>query len=447
MKFSRLLIVPVAAALGIHAAHAANAYVQHNLVSDLNGVADKVDPNLVNPWGIATSATSPFWVSNNHSGTITVYDSSGNPFPAAQPLVVTLPTAANGNTPSSPTAQIANDTGGFALADGKPASFLFVSEDGVVAAWNGSSGGTANIMVDKSTSGVVYKGAAAANAANGPQLYAANFHDGTVDVFDTNFNSITTPGGFMDPNVPAGFAPFGIQRIGRKLYVTYAMQDEDRHDDVAGPGNGFVNVFDFDGNLLGRLASNGALNSPWAVVMAPANFGDLSYTLLVGNFGDGTINAYDSCSGQWLATLNDAKGAPISIPGLWGLLFGNGHNGGDAATLYFTAGIAGPDDIEDHGLLGSLAVTTPASAPGPTNQALNIANFAFVPDPVTVGAGSTLVWTNQDGTTHTVVADDGSFRSSGLAKDATFSMQLNTPGTYPYHCSIHPFMKGTITVK
>jgi uncharacterized protein (TIGR03118 family) len=444
-KPSCLTYLTICAAIGIQSANAANAYLQHNLVSDLPGAADKTDPNLVNPWGIASTGTSPFWVSDNHSGMITVYDSSGNPFPTAQPLVVTLPVAANGNSPSSPTAQIANDTGGFALSDGKPSSFLFVSEDGVVAAWNSSSGASANIKVDNSTSGVVYKGAAVANAANGPQLYAANFHDGTVDVYDANFKSITVPGGFIDANIPAGFAPFGVQRIGRKLYVTYAMQDGDRHDDVAGPGNGFVNVFDFDGNLLQRLASNGALNSPWGVVMAPANFGDFSYMLLVGNFGDGTINAFDSCSGQWLGALNDAKGNPISIPGLWGLIFGNGHNGGDAATLYFTAGIPGPDEIEDHGLLGSLAVTAPN--PPSTMQAVNISNFTFVPDPITVGSGSTLIWTNQDGTTHTVVADDGSFRSQGLATNATFSLQVTTPGTYPYHCSIHPFMKGTITVK
>jgi uncharacterized protein (TIGR03118 family) len=447
MKNSYLTLVAICGALGAQIAAAANAYQQHNLVSDLPNVADKVDPNLVNPWGIATTASSPFWISDNHSGMITVYDSSGNPFPTAQPLVVTLPTAANGNTPSSPTGQIANDTAGFALSDGKPASFLFVSEDGVVAAWNSSSGSNANIMVDNSTSGVVYKGAAVANSSAGPRLYAANFHDGTVDIYDTNFKPVSISGAFMDPGIPAGFAPFGVQRIGRKLYVTYAMQDEDRHDDVAGPGNGFINVFDFDGNLLGRLASNGALNSPWGVVMAPANFGDFSYTLLVGNFGDGTINAYDSCSGQWLAALNDPNGAPITIQGLWGLIFGNGHNGGDAATLYFTAGIAGPDDVEDHGLFGSLAATTPA-APMATTQALNISNFTFIPDPVTITSGSTLVWTNQDGATHTVVADDGSsFKSSGLATNGTFSVQLTTPGTYPYHCSIHPFMKGTITVK
>jgi len=441
------MLIPTIASFGIQTAGAANAYLQHNLVSDLPGVADKVDPNLVNPWGITATATSPFWVSDNHSGMITVYDTGGNPFPAAQPLVVTLPPAANGNNPSSPTAEIANDTGGFALADGKPASFLFVSEDGVVAAWNASAGGKANIMVDNSTSGAVYKGAAVAISAAGPQLYAANFHDGTVDVFDTRFNLVKPAGGFWDPNIPAGFAPFNVQRIGRKLYVTYAMQSEDRHDDLAGAGNGFINVFDFDGNLLQRLASNGALNSPWAVVMAPANFGDFSYTLLVGNFGDGRINVYDSCSGEWLAALNDPAGNPISITGLWGMIFGNGHNGGDAATLYFTAGIAGSDDVEDHGLFASLTATVPAPPQPPAPQALNIANFAFAPDPVTVSAGATLTWTNQDGSTHTVVADDGSFKSSGLSKGATYSQQITTPGTYLYHCSIHPFMKGTITVR
>jgi uncharacterized protein (TIGR03118 family) len=431
----------------------ANSYVQHNLVSDLPGMADQTDANLVNPWGLATSSISPFWVGNNHSGISTVYNTAGRPFPLATPLVVAVPLPPAARTssnppPAAPTGITFNDTPGFNVAAGKPALFLFAAEDGTVSGWNaGVDPANAILLVDNSASGAVYKGLAAANTDSGPMLYATNFNSGAIDVFDANFAPVAAQGGFTDPALPAGFAPFNIQRIGRKLYVTYAMQNDQRHDDVAGIGNGFVDTFDFNGNLLGRLISNGNLNSPWGLALAPENFGDFSHALLVGNFGDGTINAYDPCSGAYLGTLNDVNGQAVSILGLWALRFGNGHNGGDANTLYFTAGIPGSGAVEDHGLFGGIQTADSVPPPNMPSSAINVSNFAFTPTPVTVAAGTQVIWTNQDSVVHTIVADDNRFGSPVLDNQQTFSQTLTAPGTYSYHCSIHPFMKGKIIVQ
>ena len=332
-------------------------YSQHNLVSDVPGLADQTDANLINPWGIALNSTGAFWISNNHTGTTTLYNGSGQSFPTDGPLVVNIPAAATGDSSSSPTGQVFNGTPAFEITPGNPAMFLFAAESGTISGWNPSvDRGTARIMVDRSGSGAVYKGITLGSNASGPLLYAANFSAGTVDVFDGNFQPITVAGNFNDSNLPAGFAPFNIQRIGRTLYVTYALQDNAKHDDVAGAGNGVINVFDADGNLVQRLVSNGPLNSPWGITLAPDFFGDYSNTLLVGNFGDGSINAFDPFTGNSLGALQDGDGNPISIPGLWALQFGNGHTGGDAETLYFTAGISNGGSVEDHGLLGSIQV-------------------------------------------------------------------------------------------
>ena len=329
----------------------ATKYKQHNLVSDVAGLADQTDPNLINPWGLALNPSGPFWISNNGTGTSTLYDGSGQPFPTGNPLVVSI-------AGSTPTGQVFNSTTAFEVAPGKPALFLFATEGGTLFGWNSSvDSGNAKLVADRSGAGARYKGLALGRNASGPLLYAANFSQGTIDVFDAGFQPVASAGGFADPNLPAGFAPFNIERIGRELYVTYALQDDDKHDDVAGPGNGFVNVFDADGNLVRRLISGGPLNSPWGIALAPDFFGDYSNTLLVGNFGDGTINAFDALTGNFLGALQDANGAPIAIEGLWALQFGNGHNGGDANTMYFTAGIANGGKLEDHGLLGAIAVT------------------------------------------------------------------------------------------
>jgi uncharacterized protein (TIGR03118 family) len=300
-------------------------------------------------------------------------------------------------------------------------------------------------MVDNSGSGAVYKGLALGGNSLGALLYAANFSAGTIDVFNGTFSPVTLDRTFVDPNLPPGFAPFNIQAIGKTLYVTYAPQDAAQHDDVAGPGNGFVNVFDFNGNLIQRLISQGKLNSPWGVAPAPAQFGDFSNALLIGNFGDGTINAYDPVSGAYMGALQDSNGTAIAIPGLWALRAGNGGNGGDANTLFFTAGIPGPGRIEDHGLLGSIQVSqTPP--PVPTAKPVQIIGFSFAPVTMDIAVGTQVTWTNQQNVPHDVTADDRQYHSNTLELNDTYSHTYSAPGTYTYHCSIHPFMKATVVV-
>jgi uncharacterized protein (TIGR03118 family) len=324
-----------------------NAFLQHNLVADVAGVADFTDPNLVNAWGIATSATSPFWVNDNGTGLSTVYTSSGS----ISTLKAIVPAGESGSSPSTPTGIVFNGTGGFAIATGKTPNFIFATESGTVSGWNSTVDATHAILkVDRSGSGAVYKGLAISSGSTGPYLYAANFHSGAIDVFDANWAAVALPGAFADPAVPAGYAPFNIQNLGGKLYVVYARQDAARHDEVPGPGNGYVAVFDLNGNLIEHLDSNGPLNAPWGMALAPATFGAFANALLVGNFGDGRINAFDPATGILLGTLQDASGSSISIPGLWGLIVGNGGNGGDPNSVYFAAG---PGD-ETHGLFGVL---------------------------------------------------------------------------------------------
>jgi uncharacterized protein (TIGR03118 family) len=353
----------------------ANQYLQHNLVADLPGRADYVDANLVNPWGICTSATSPFWISDNGTGLSTLYSAGptslntyGLPNATTKPVVPATGAAA---TPGAPTGCVANAvaTAFIVGTTTRSASFLFATENGSLSGWNSADATKAVVQVDNSAKGAVYKGLAIAtpSAAIGPRLYATNFNAGTVEVYDQTWKLITVTGGFTDASIPAGFAPFGIQAIGTKVYVTYAKQDAKKHDDVGGAGNGYVDVFDLDGTLLARLVAGGSLNSPWGVAIAPAGFGDYAGKLLVGNFGDGTINVYDATTGALTAALQDAKGAKIQISGLWGLLPGNGGSGGDANAVYFAAGTDG----ETHGLFGSLQAG-PAIAP---NAVVNAASF------------------------------------------------------------------------
>lgn len=428
---------------------AQNRFAMRNLVSDIAGAADQTDPNLKNPWGLAASATSPFWISDNHTGSATVYNSDGAAFPSGNPLIVKIPAppGAPADAVSSPTAQVFNDTPGFELAPGKPAQFLFATEDGTIAAWNSAvDPGNARLVVDNSRSGAVYKGMAVAMTSKGPVLYAANFHSGLVEAYDSHFRPIPVADDLRAPLKP-GYGPFNIQRLGQRLYVTYAVQDEDAADDVAGPGNGVVRIMTLDGDQTGQEIDGGALNSPWGVAIAPEYFGSFSQTLLVANFGDGVINAYDTCTNEWLGTLADANGKTIAIPGLWALRAGNGHTGGEAGVLYFTAGIPGDGDIEDHGLFGSLRPAPPAPPPAPATVAADIRNFAFSPDPITISVGDTVKWTNADSAAHTVASDTNTFKSGALANSGTFSQKFDTAGTYPYHCSIHPLMKATVVVK
>jgi uncharacterized protein (TIGR03118 family) len=323
-----------------------------DLVSDIPGRAKFTDPNLVNPWGIAFGPTSPFWTANNHSGTSTLYNTAGMPLP----LVVSLPGPSGGLT--SPTGQVFNGNGGVFNGD----RFIFSSEDGVISGWRGSLGTAAEVLGVSPTGNSVYKGLAIGSVGGGSYLYASDFHNGRIDVFGST-GSPSLAGSFADPTIPAGFAPFNIQNIGNMLYVTYAKQDNpaDAEDDVAGAGNGFIDVFDLSGNFMKRLVSNGGLNSPWGLAMAPAGFGGMGGKLLVGNFGDGVINAYDPMTGAFFDALRGNNEDPLSIEGLWGLTFGNGGSGGRTDTLYFTAGISGGGAVEDHGLFGAIAPVPEAS--------------------------------------------------------------------------------------
>lgn len=336
----------------------ATAYDVRHLTSDLTGGwGEHVDPNLAGAWGIALGPTTAFWISNEETGTATVYDSNGAPFPGANPLVVKIPNGTGGNGPSKPTGQVWNGWPAFEVGAGKPAAFLFATENGGIAGWNRDVD-PANAILKVDNTGANYKGLAIGVSSAGPMLYAANFKSGKVDVFDASFQSVPAPGGFADPNLPAGYAPFNVWRMGQRLLVTYAKQDDSKDEDVAGDGNGLINVFDMDGNFQRRLVTGGLLNSPWGLAVAPAFFGDFSNTLLVGNFGDGRINAFDLTSGQSVGRLTYKDGSPVALEGLWALAFGNGRTGGDANTLYFTAAVSGGPSGQkgDHGVFGSITV-------------------------------------------------------------------------------------------
>ncbi len=322
------------------------AYRQVNLVSDVSGLARRTDSNLVNPWGIAMVPNGPWWIADNGTGVSTLYLANGTRIP----LVVTIPPPAGSADSAAPTGIVANATSDFVVTGGGRAGaslFLFVTEDGTLSGWNPQVNLTNAILaVDRSTAEAVYKGLALGSNASGNFLYAANFHEGTIDVFDRNFHPASLAGSFADPTLPTGFAPFNIQNLRGKLYVAYAKQDADKHDEVPGPGNGYVNVFDTDGRLLHRAASQGTLNAPWGLAFAPDKFGKFSKALLVGNFGDGRINAFDPDTDAFLGQLEDSTGKPITIEGLWALAFTDSH----PRALYFTAGI----DDEMHGLFGKL---------------------------------------------------------------------------------------------
>ena len=339
---------------------ASRSYVQTNLVSDIPGLAQHTDPNLKNPWGTSVGPGSPIWVSDNHAGVATLYDGAGNP----QPRVVAIPAppSAGPGAVGAPDGQAFNtfdpNSSDFVISkNGKsgPAFFLFATEDGTIAGWNPNvDNANAVIAVDRSTAtvgagdvGANYKGLALVSTPEGKFIYATSFRFGRVDVFDNHFNLVNS---FTDPTIPAGFAPFGIHNIGGKLYVTFAKQGPGKADDDAGPGNGFVDVFAPNGDLLQRLVSRGKLDSPWAVTLAPSTFGAFGGDILVGNFGNGRIHAYDPTTGEFLGTLSRPRGGPVTIDGLWGVRFAPATPGAGPNTLFFTAGL----NHEADGLFGTL---------------------------------------------------------------------------------------------
>ena len=359
---SSLGLTGLAASASASNSIANSAYQQTNLVSDIPGLALHTDPNLRNAWGTSTGPGLPIWVSDNATGVTTLYDGQGNPQPGPgnKQLVVTIPAAPSSGpgAADAPDGTVFNPTpDGFVVSKNgvsAPARFLFATEDGTIAGWNPAVDLTHAVMaVDRSTvtdqagdHGAVYKGLALVSTPAGKFLYATNFRFGTVEVFDSNFHLVNS---FTDPTVPAGFAPFGIHNIGGSLYVTFAKQDAAKHDDDAGPGNGFVDVFAPSGILLQRLASRDRLDSPWAVTLAPTTFGAFGGDILVGNFGDGRIDAFNPTTGQFLGQLRN-HGGPITISGLWGLRFPAGSLNVTPNALYFTAGI----NDEADGLLGDI---------------------------------------------------------------------------------------------
>ncbi len=319
------------------------AYVQTNLVSDVPGRAALTDPNLVNPWGLSQGATTPLWVSDNGTDVTTLYTDPPGGSPGIVPLVVKIPGGA-------PTGQVHNDTTGFVLSDGAPALFIFASEAGKITAWNPTLSPNTRARKVASSANAIFKGLALVPGAAGPFLLAADFHTGRIRAFDSSFMPMHLPSGaFADPTLPAGYAPFNVAVVGNRVFVSYAKQDADKVDDSRGPGHGFIDVYGFGGQRLQRFASRGVLNSPWGMTVAPAGFGPFAGDLLVGNFGDGRIHAFDPTTGHLDGTLRDGSGQPLQIDGLWGLLPGNGTTA-PADAVWFSAG---PEE-ESHGLLGTL---------------------------------------------------------------------------------------------
>ncbi len=332
-----------------------NRYQQHNLVTDggdPNITADHTDPNLVNAWGLVFGYNTPAWVADNGTGVSTLYNGDGVAilFPPPKQLVVSIPQGGptgivfnNNNSGNAPDFLITNALTSAGL-------FIFASESGVISAWAPSVDLNNAVAKFTTDNGAVYKGLAIGGNGSGHFLYATDFHNGIVDVFDKGFTRVTDKFPFTDPTIPAGFAPFGIQNILGDIYVTYAKQDAAKHDDVHRRGLGYVNVFDANGNLLHRVASRGALNAPWGLALAPAGFGKFRGRLLIGNFGDGTIGAYSLTTGEFQGRLRNPNDRVLKIDGLWALSFGNGVQHQPANTLFFTAG---PGD-EMHGLYGRI---------------------------------------------------------------------------------------------
>jgi uncharacterized protein (TIGR03118 family) len=329
-----------------------NSFTQTNLVSDGSIPAAHTDPNLINPWGMSTPGpTGPIWISDNHTGVTTFYNLDGT-----KDGQVAIPPPLGATGAGAPTGQVFNAAGtGFDITqNGKTASalFIFATEDGTISAWNPNvNPNSAVVAVDNSKGGssgdgAVYKGLAMGTTKDGTFLYAANFRNGSVDMFNSKFQLVRS---FTDPTVPLGYAPFDVQVLDGRLFVTFAQQNASRHDDVAGAGHGFVDEFSLDGRKLQRVASHGPLNSPWGLAIAPNGFGPFSNDLLVGNFGDGTINVY-SRTDQFLGKLDGSNGKPFHETDLWGLM-ANGNQ------VLFTAGLAN----ESHGLFGSLSAASSAA--------------------------------------------------------------------------------------
>jgi uncharacterized protein (TIGR03118 family) len=362
----------------------AQHYIQKNLVSNIpvpansDGSAVLVDPNFINPWGITRSSGSPWWTSNNNAGTSSLYTGTGTPVnifadPAGSTfdnfIIVPPPPSAPSGTLAAPTGIVFNGNPNIfflnkGTPEGKPADFIYATEDGTISGWNGGVNVAAGakppsihavLEVDNSDkgspNGAVYKGATTAEWNGNTYLYVSNFRAARVEVYDSNFHRVfMSEEAFDDDTIPRGFAPFNIQNIGGSLFVTYAKQNAQKHDDVAGPGNGFVDIYSPSGDLEGRLEHGDWLNSPWGVVWTPRDFGRFSNSILVGNFGSGWIAAYNGFTKKFIGFVENPDSSLVTIDGLWSLAFGNDGNAGPATTLFFSAGPNGETD----GLFGTL---------------------------------------------------------------------------------------------
>lgn len=443
-----LALLPLLPALG-HA-QAVNSYTQSNLVSDGTVKAQQTDPNMINPWGVAIGQQTPFWINAAGSGISEVYDSGGN-----KQFVVTIP-AGTGNTANGSPSGIAynSSTKDFVLKQGGSALFLFASLDGTISGWNASLT-NAQKVVDNFAAGAVYTGLAIDNNGTANYILAANFAQNEIDVFDNEFANITLAGKFVDPTIPQGYAPFNIHVLNNQVYIMYDLQTPGGGPPTTGAGSGYVSVFDTNGNFLKRAISGGNLNAPWGLALAPSTFGAFGGDLLVGNFGDGTINAFDPKTFALKGQLQDANGKTIVNDRLWEILFG--QNGtGDPNTLYFSAGV----NDEKGGLFG--AITATATATGGDFQ-------------IGVSAPSLTLAQGASGTATINVTPENGFKSavnltvSGLPAGLTFqfapasvtptagsavtSMLTLSPTTYtapppsPYSAKAHggPFSKPIMT--
>ncbi len=361
-RFRRVLLTGAALALvaAVSPSYADNnSYDAKVLVADIPP-APHIDTHLVNPWGVAFNPQGFVWVSDNGTGFATLYDGLGNPAPAANPLIVQIPAAPGSTEHGKPTGIVFNGGGGFAVtSNGKTgnSAFIFATEDGLIAGWAPSVDMTHAIQAYPKAgdppSDAVYKGLAIATSAVGNTIYAADFVGGKIDVFNSTFAKIDLAGNFTDPDLQKDFSPFNIQNINGHLFVTYAVREEGEDDETAGPSLGIVNEFDANGNFVRRFATRGRLNAPWGIALAPATFGVFANAMLIGNFGDGAINAYDAATGDFKGQLRGTDHRALRLDGLWGMAFGNDLNSQPKSTLFFAAG---PDD-ETHGVYGSI---TPA---------------------------------------------------------------------------------------
>jgi uncharacterized protein (TIGR03118 family) len=358
---------------------AAMAFADTALVSNSSAVvatAKSIDANLQNPWGVAVAPGFPFWISDNNSNLSTLYSGTGavetQSITGSPNVGIAIPASAAG-VPANPTGQVYNGNGGFLIPTAKgqeSALFIFDGEGGTISAWAGDSGAAAVTAYDDGVANpanhAVYKGLALGTVGGATYLYATDLHNNKVDVFDTNFaKPAAMQGKFLDPKLPAGFVPFGIAALNGNLYVTFAKQDAAMHDETTGAGLGYVDIFDFSGNLVSQFASAGSLNAPWGIAIAPAGFGSLQGDVLIGNFGDGTINIF-SPNGSSLANfegpLMSSNGQPIAFPGLWSLVFGNGDADKPLTTLFYTAGFADQTD----GVFGGITVGSSPTSSSPT---------------------------------------------------------------------------------